>query len=215
LTCRREEDGRCLADRGRTWTSGRKDGASSFEMRRQGIIVVRARVAVWTVARVYKGFPCHLEDLPGCMSRVGKFELSGDLAEGRVPESEHFALFSNLVLLASEFCSAGESSLGAPSTIRRFRREFTLCLSVSAIETFESASSAVAVVAGAASSARFGRHGEGEHMLVPGHVRERRAAPLCSRHCEAKSVVVHQQAQARVVAKVSSRGSTALGKSRR
>jgi hypothetical protein len=82
--------------------------------------VMRARVTVWAVARVDECFLCHLEDLPGSMSRVCELELSGNLAEGRVPESEHFPLLSNLVLLASQLGSTGESSLGAPSTIRCF-----------------------------------------------------------------------------------------------
>jgi hypothetical protein len=82
--------------------------------------VMRARVTVWAVARVDERLSCHFEDLPGSMSRVCELELSSDFAERRVPESEHFSLFSNLVLLASEFCSTSESSLGAPATIRRF-----------------------------------------------------------------------------------------------
>ena len=88
--------------------------------------VMRARVTVWTVAGVDECFSRHLKDLPGGVSGVRKLELSRNLTERRIPESEHFPLLSNLVLLASELGPTGQSSLGAPSTIRRFRCEFTL-----------------------------------------------------------------------------------------
>jgi len=42
---------------------------------------MRACFTIWTIARVDECFSCHLQDLPWRSSGIGKFELSGNLAQ--------------------------------------------------------------------------------------------------------------------------------------